>query len=196
MSNFELVEETELKEGGKITKIMNKKLLKNQKGFSLVELLIVIAILGVLAVISFNMFGGVLQNSKKRADDQQALRIAEALQTYCIDSGDWGLTKAYTKSDLSVEAKLSEKTPSQIIQILMDPVYNSGKSEFGPYYSKKDPEKAANVAPNDTAYAPQWNTAAGGGYKGWKITVYPKNQSVKCEPSKDDEAVVTISATY
>ncbi|NLI57975.1 MAG: prepilin-type N-terminal cleavage/methylation domain-containing protein, partial [Clostridium sp.] len=37
-----------------------KKMLRNQKGFSLVELLIVIAIMGVLAALAFSMFAGIL----------------------------------------------------------------------------------------------------------------------------------------
>ncbi len=194
MSNLESIEETELEEGGKTKKIMNKKLLKNQKGFSLVELLIVIAIMGVLAVIAFNMFSGVLVNSKKRADDQQAKRIADAILTYCVDSNDWKLEKAYTDSAHTTAANLKAKTPTQIIQTLMEPVYNSEGSEFGPYFTKKDPEKDADEAPNDAAYNPQWNTT--GGYVGWKITVYPKAQTVKCEPTKSAEAVVSVSTTY
>ena len=68
-----------------MVKLFNKmglkkvKRLSNNKGFSLIELLIVIAIMGVLAVIAFNMFGGVLVNSKKRADDQQARNLEKAI---------------------------------------------------------------------------------------------------------------------
>jgi len=57
-----------------------EKMLKNQKGFSLVELLIVIAIMGVLAAVAFSMFAGVLGNSKRRADERTADQIAKLYQ--------------------------------------------------------------------------------------------------------------------
>jgi type IV pilus assembly protein PilA len=65
-----------------------KKMLKNQKGFSLVELLIVIAIMGVLAALAFSMFAGILGNSRRRADERTADQIAKALTSYIVESGD------------------------------------------------------------------------------------------------------------
>lgn len=69
-----------------------KKMLKNKKGFSLIELLIVIAIMGVLAVIAFSMFSGVVANSKKKADNTQAGNIQKALVAYIVDTGDVDLS--------------------------------------------------------------------------------------------------------
>jgi|GEM_PF-376748 len=68
-----------------------KKMLKNQKGFSLVELLIVIAIMGVLAALTFSMFAGILGNSRRRADERTADQIAKALTSYIVESGDTDL---------------------------------------------------------------------------------------------------------
>ena len=68
-----------------------KKMLKNQKGFSLVELLIVIAIMGVLAALAFSMFAGILGNSRRRADERTADQIAKALTSYIVESGDTDL---------------------------------------------------------------------------------------------------------
>jgi len=65
-----------------------KKMLRNKKGFSLIELLIVIAIMGVLAVIAFSMFSGVVANSRKKADVTQAGNIQKALVAYMVDTGD------------------------------------------------------------------------------------------------------------
>jgi type IV pilus assembly protein PilA len=70
-----------------------KKMLKNKKGFSLIELLIVIAIMGVLAVIAFSMFSGVVANSKKKADNTQAGNIQKALVAYIVDTGDVDLSE-------------------------------------------------------------------------------------------------------
>jgi prepilin-type N-terminal cleavage/methylation domain-containing protein len=71
-------------EGGK----RMKNLFKNNKGFSLVELLIVFAILAIMAVVSFNIFGGMTNNAKIKADEEIASSIEKALNAYIADSGD------------------------------------------------------------------------------------------------------------
>lgn len=155
------------------------KKLKNNKGFSLVELLIVIAIMGVLAVIAFNMFGGVLTSSKKKADDQMAQNIAKGILTYCIDSNDWKLT-AVDGKDTGVGA---------VISLTQKVEFNS--KEYGPYFTLKDPDAGTTDKGNIAALSPQWNTNAGGDYAGWVIKVYPKSQNVTCVPAtgESDPAV-------
>jgi len=51
--------------------------LKNQKGFTLMELLIVVAIIGILVAIVVPVFAGV-QESAKEAVDKENYRAAEA----------------------------------------------------------------------------------------------------------------------
>jgi prepilin-type N-terminal cleavage/methylation domain-containing protein len=69
-------------------------------GFSLVELLIVIAIMGVLAVIAFNAFNGVLRNSKKRTDELQANNIAKAIRILIVETGYPDVVRAGTTPKL------------------------------------------------------------------------------------------------
>lgn len=73
----------------KLCRLLKKQ--RNPRGFSLVELLIVIAIMGVLAVVAFNAFNAVLVNSKKRADEQQAIIIAKAIRLLMTDTGKFAL---------------------------------------------------------------------------------------------------------
>lgn len=54
-----------------------KKLLKNKKGFTLMEMLIVVAIIVILVAISIPTFSGSL-DSAKEATDAANLRAAEA----------------------------------------------------------------------------------------------------------------------
>lgn len=180
MNSVVLSTSQEIKGGEKLKK------LKNNKGFSLVELLIVIAIMGVLAVIAFNMFGGVLTSSKKKADDQMAQNIAKGILTYCIDSNDWKLTATDGASTSGVETvlKLTQKVE-----------FNS--KEYGPYFTLKDPDAGVDDAGNKAALSPQWNTTAGGDYSGWLIKVYPKSQNVTCVPAtgESDPAVVIDETT-
>lgn len=150
------------------------KKLKNNKGFSLVELLIVIAIMGVLAVIAFNMFGGVLTSSKKKADDQMAQNISKSILTYCIDSNDWEVTKLGGNGADAIAAVLALG-----VQITVD------DKTFGPYINLKypDADTDAEKKANEAALSPQWNVSAGGDYVGWEIKVYPKLQNVTCKPT-------------
>lgn len=50
-----------------LKKIMNKKLLKNQKGLTLIELLAVIVILAIIAAIAIPAIGNIINNSKDKA---------------------------------------------------------------------------------------------------------------------------------
>lgn len=169
MNSVVLSTKQEIKGGEKLKK------LKNNKGFSLVELLIVIAIMGVLAVIAFNMFGGVLTSSKKKADDQMAQNIAKGILTYCIDSNDWELTATGGESTTGI---------ATVIKLTQKVEYNS--KDYGPYFTLKNPDAGVDDAGNKAALSPQWNKTAGGDYVGWLIKVYPKSQNVTCVPATGD----------
>jgi type IV pilus assembly protein PilA len=62
------------------------KLLRNQKGLTLVELLAVIVILGVIAAIAVPAIGGVITNSKTNADIQSEDLLRDAAVRYMMDS--------------------------------------------------------------------------------------------------------------
>lgn len=169
-----------------------KRLIKNNKGFSLVELLIVIAIMGVLAVIAFNMFGGVLTSSKKKADDQMAQNIAKGILTYCIDSNDWKLDQGTVSGGAILSgSKLKDLKGIEAVLALTNKM-NVDSKPYGPYFTLKDPAKGNNDANNKAALSPQWNSKSGGDYADWKIDVYPDSQNVTCVPTTTSGQAIVV----
>lgn len=59
-----------------------KKALKNQKGFTLIELVVVIAILAILAAIAIPRLGGFTENARQATDKEKAALVANAAATY------------------------------------------------------------------------------------------------------------------
>lgn len=166
------------------------KKLNNNKGFSLIELLIVIAIMGVLAVIAFNMFSGVLGNSKKRADEQQANQIKKAVEILMTDSAKANLQGLFKADGTTAITITSGTTPSTDLLVAMqDIIKDSNGKEYGPLLANPNPATSASAS----NYVPQWNTVVGGstGYVGFAIDVYPTSNTCKVKPVSTG-AVITI----
>ena len=67
-------------------KLTNKKILKNQKGLTLVELLAVIVILAIISAIAIPSIGNIIENSKYNAAKADAINVLNAAQLYYTDS--------------------------------------------------------------------------------------------------------------
>ncbi len=72
---------------------MRKKLFKgifrNTRGFSLIELLVVITIMGILAGVAIPRFINVLDQAKGRADESNIHTIKSAAQVFFFETGEW-----------------------------------------------------------------------------------------------------------
>lgn len=164
-----------------------KKMVKNQKGFSLIELLIVIAIMGVLAIIAFNAFSGVVNNVKKRADDQNAKLIEKALTAYIIDSGDTNLAKMWYSEDQGVtwtKFTLGTSTVDDLIEALMCTIHDTNdatyKGDYGPYLSPED----GKLPSQDTQFDLQWSASNGGEYTQYQVDIYTRQKTVTVKAVK------------
>ncbi|MEN2776998.1 type II secretion system protein [Acetivibrio clariflavus] len=145
-----------------------KKMLKNKKGFSLVELLIVIAIMGVLAVIAFSMFSGVVANSRKKADYTQAGNIQKALVAYMVDTGDAPL-KYLKNDDTPIRPGVSEW--HDVVLALQQDQLVDGQPYKAPLNSKSGSE------PSTVEFKPQW-----AGHGGYDIEVFTAKMNAVVKP--------------
>lgn len=172
-----------------------KKMLRNQKGFSLVELLIVIAIMGVLAALAFSMFAGILGNSRRRADERTADQIAKALTFYIVESGDTELeilsanSTDYTVTFEEVDGSPAATVPNvsvapgdtvsqELVKALQHVIVvenntTNRKIKYGPYLT---PKEGSEIGWGN--YAPTWS----GHEDGYSIIVFSDLQKADVVP--------------
>ncbi len=62
------------------------KMLKNQKGMTLVELLAVMVIVGIIAAISIPAIGGLLENTRKDAYISNATAVQESARLFVVSN--------------------------------------------------------------------------------------------------------------
>ncbi|MNQ41766.1 Fimbrial protein precursor [compost metagenome] len=60
-----------------------------KSGFTIVELLIVIVIIGILAAISITAYNGIQQRARDTQRKQDLADTAKALHLYYVDNGNW-----------------------------------------------------------------------------------------------------------
>lgn len=158
-----------------------KKILKQNKGFSLVELLIALLIMAVIAGTAITLFGGVLETSKGGADRETAESIKRAILTYMNASNDTKLNALNKTSDTTLISSLSKR-----IEITDDGAgglqssVTSGttidisvvKGTFGPFLERE------NIKPTQD------------GKTGWTITVDPVTQIISVEATSGGSLTV------
>ncbi len=115
-------------------KLLNKKQ-KNNKGFSLVELIVVIAIMVVLVAVLAPVFTKYIESSRRSTDVQNANAIAEAV---LADVADGKFAKGATTDQ---EREVAGTKPGE-----------GNETQYLPSAIAKQPEVKGNVVENATTF--------------------------------------------
>lgn len=83
-----------------------KRMTKKEKGFTLVELLAVIAILGIIVAIAVPTIGNVIEDSEEKAHIANVNLIENAAKLAAVSEGETDVT--YTLGDLRDKGFLNE----------------------------------------------------------------------------------------
>lgn len=88
-----------------------KTILKKEKGFTLVELLAVIVILGIIVAIAVPAIGNIIEESRTKADEAEIQLIVDAARLYEIQDGN---TIPVTVDELETAGYLDERDGDDI----------------------------------------------------------------------------------
>ena len=178
-----------------------KKMLKQNKGFSLIELLVAILIMAVVAGTAIMLFGGVLSSSRESADKETAENIKRAILTYMNLTNDNNLSCLRGSSDGVTFADINSIELLQKLACSID----IGESESGKvkFTIPSNAKFTGPIAPvsggiQDTditgTFGPFLDAAKPfkpqqPGLEGWKITIDIKAQVVTVEAAADEKVV-------
>lgn len=96
-----LAKEITYKKGGNNMKTKMKKLIKNQKGMTLIELLAVIVIIAIIALIAIPAIGSIINNSKDKAILSDASQIISSAKIAMADGVCDGSDTPCTQDNMS-----------------------------------------------------------------------------------------------
>ncbi|MFI3327342.1 MAG: prepilin-type N-terminal cleavage/methylation domain-containing protein [Clostridia bacterium] len=109
-----------------------KAKLKNSKGFTMIELIIVIAIIVILAAIAVPTFAGFIDNANKTSATSEARNVYMALKIIAVENEIDGT--AYDATAAATEAKIDAAVTTGTVTISsftseadIDFTYNDGK---------------------------------------------------------------------
>ncbi|NMB34440.1 MAG: prepilin-type N-terminal cleavage/methylation domain-containing protein [Clostridium sp.] len=144
----------------------------NNGGFSLVEVVIVVAIMAVLSAIAITAFLTLVERAKLRADDTQAANIKRTLSAYIIESNDVKV------QELLLEGSDGANDVEKILIALQKQI--NGK--YGPYL-----QGATDPSVGVKDFSPKGRNRGG-----WLITIDEETMAVSVEPTASSDELKFI----
>lgn len=80
---------------------------KSRAGFTLTEMIIVMVIIGLLAAIAIPVFGNILNNARKHADEANISAVETAVDTYQFETGALPAVGSATKTNAAYNEVIS-----------------------------------------------------------------------------------------
>lgn len=107
---------------------MSLQTLKDQKGFTIVELLIVIVVIGILAAITVVAFNGVQNRGKASAGQSLASSVAKKAEAYnsARATGNGYPTHAELTATTSAVPEAQLDTPAAVLSAIVDATTANG----------------------------------------------------------------------
>ena len=108
-----------------------QKRLNNRKGFTLIELIIVIAILGILAAIAVPKYSGMREKAKSAVDLETLNHMNKSIELYYIENKEvYPVDEATLKTALKLSYSSSDDLSPQNTKMFFVYNKNTGKVEY------------------------------------------------------------------
>jgi len=98
-----------------------KAWVQKQKGFTIVELLVVIVVIAILASISIVAYNGIQQRARDSARDSAVRALKLALEVYKSDFGKYPAAGANPNAGYNVSGLTTSLVPTYISKVPNDP---------------------------------------------------------------------------
>jgi len=120
--------------------------MRNQKGFTLIELMVVVVIIGVLAAIAVPRFIGAAKRARVRACTADVRLLTEGLGLYITDKGSYPPTSNYDSLRTALVPYVTIPAGSLATGVAASFQYTASADTFTVRVCVKD-------SPGDTVYA-------------------------------------------